>query len=154
MDLRRAFTMIELMIVVAIVAVLAAILIPNFLHARAESQTSACEGNLKNVATALEEYSVDHNGQYPGSSGSAIDVALFGGSGNPYMAATPADPAGGGYHIHYPGDGVCPSTAAFKILDGDNHNTGTLSALPNFNGVTTGIRWCEGSGLSAALIGQ
>jgi len=78
--LQKGFTLIELMIVIAIIAILAAILIPNFLHARAESQTAACEGNEKQVATALEEWAVDHNGTYPATG--AVAGARFGGKGN------------------------------------------------------------------------
>src|SRR2546428_2338705 len=60
----RGFTLIELLIVVAIIAILAAILIPNFLRARAQAQVAATKGNLKNVATALESYFVD-SASYP-----------------------------------------------------------------------------------------
>jgi prepilin-type N-terminal cleavage/methylation domain-containing protein len=146
----RGFTLIELMIVVSIIGILSAILIPNFLHARAESQTAACEGNLKNIATALEEYATDNSGQYPG--GGPVDPTLFGGINNPYMSSTPVDPAGGAYTLIVPGNGVCTASDAYKISDGNQHDTTTLQNLPNFNGSTTGIRYCQTSGIHAALI--
>ncbi|MGI5844298.1 MAG: competence type IV pilus major pilin ComGC [Candidatus Xenobium sp.] len=59
------FTLIELMIVIAIIAILAAILVPNFIRARAQGQFTACKSNLKNIATALEMYSTDSQGRYP-----------------------------------------------------------------------------------------
>src|SRR2546422_6946088 len=60
----RGFTLIELLIVVAIIAILAAILIPNFLRARAQSQGAATQSNLKHTPTPLESYFVD-NAAYP-----------------------------------------------------------------------------------------
>lgn len=43
----------------------AALLVPNFVKARAQGQLTACKSNLKNEATALEMWSTDHNGRYP-----------------------------------------------------------------------------------------
>lgn len=144
----QGFTLIELLIVVAIIAVLAAILIPNFLHARAESTSSACEGNLRNIATALEAYAIDNGGQYPAAS-APVTPALFGGSPNSYLNATLVDPAGGDYFYITPANGVCASSDAYKLRDGDNHDTTTLTQLPDYITGVTGIRYCSGSGLHA-----
>lgn len=62
---KKGFTLIELMIVIAIIAILAAILVPNFLRARAQGQFTQCQSNCKNIGTALEMYSTDNAGHYP-----------------------------------------------------------------------------------------
>ena len=62
---RKGFTLIELMIVIAIIAILAAILVPNFIRARAQGQVTGCKSNLKNIGTALEMYSTDAGGRFP-----------------------------------------------------------------------------------------
>jgi prepilin-type N-terminal cleavage/methylation domain-containing protein len=60
----KAFTLIELLIVVAIIAILAAIAVPNFLEAQTRSKVSRVKADLRTYATALEAYKVDTN-KYP-----------------------------------------------------------------------------------------
>ncbi|MGI8908837.1 MAG: type II secretion system protein [Candidatus Sumerlaeaceae bacterium] len=61
---RRAFTLIELLMVVAIIVILAAIAIPNFLEAQTRAKVSRAHNDLRAIGTAIESYRVDHN-QYP-----------------------------------------------------------------------------------------
>lgn len=60
----KAFTLIELLIVVAIIAILAAIAVPNFLEAQTRSKVSRVKSDMRTVATALEVYFIDNN-KYP-----------------------------------------------------------------------------------------
>jgi type II secretion system protein G len=59
-----AFTLIELLIVVAIIAILAAIAVPNFLEAQTRSKVSRTKADMRTVTTAVESYRVDRN-RYP-----------------------------------------------------------------------------------------
>ena len=61
---RKGFTLIELMIVIAIIIILAAIAIPNYLKMTERARKASIESDLKSVATALETYSTDWGG-YP-----------------------------------------------------------------------------------------
>ena len=56
----EGFTLIELMIVIAIIGILAAIAIPQFSAYRTRSYNSAAEADLRNAATAQEAYYVDN----------------------------------------------------------------------------------------------
>ena len=59
-----AFTLIELLIVVAIIAILAAIAVPNFLEAQTRAKVSRAKADMRTEATALETYNIDW-GTYP-----------------------------------------------------------------------------------------
>lgn len=52
---KKGFTLVEIMIVVAIIAILAAVAIPNFAKYRKTSQMNACISNLKQMQTAIEQ---------------------------------------------------------------------------------------------------
>ena len=56
--------MIELMVTVAIIAILAAIGVPNFLEAQTRSKVSRTAADMRSIRTALEAYRVDNN-YYP-----------------------------------------------------------------------------------------
>ena len=64
----HAFTLIELLIVIGIIAALVAILLPVVGQARASSQSVACLGNLRQISLAFNLYAHDHRGALPPSS--------------------------------------------------------------------------------------
>jgi prepilin-type N-terminal cleavage/methylation domain-containing protein len=64
MTRRHAFTLIELLIVVAIIAILAAIAVPNFLEAQVRSKVTRVKADMRSISVALEAYAVDYNA-YP-----------------------------------------------------------------------------------------
>ena len=72
MKKRKGFTLIELMIVIAIIIILAAIAIPNYLRMTERARRSRVVGDFTSVATALEAYSVDW-GHYPLTAGAAAE---------------------------------------------------------------------------------
>ena len=68
---QKGFTLIELMIVIAIIGILAAIAIPNFISYRKRSYDTAAQSDLKNLMTAQEAYYVDNSTYKPiGTEGS------------------------------------------------------------------------------------
>lgn len=62
--MKHAFTLIELLIVVAIIAILAAIAVPNFLEAQVRAKVSRVKSDMRALATAVETYHIDCN-KYP-----------------------------------------------------------------------------------------
>jgi len=62
---RRGFTMVEILGVIAVIAILAAILFPVFARAREKARAHNCLINLLNIGMALRLYAAEHDGWYP-----------------------------------------------------------------------------------------
>lgn len=63
--MNQGFTLVEIMIVVAIIALLAAIAIPNLLRAKMTSNDALAKATLRAMSTAAESYGTGNNGNYP-----------------------------------------------------------------------------------------
>lgn len=161
-EAERGFTLIELMIVVAIIAILAGILIPNFVNARAQAQTAACESNLRSIATALELYYAD-NQVYPTASAASVSPALLTSSGVAYLNNTPKDPAAqtsGAAYALTTTQATGGSPATYTITCPGVHVGSTLTKIPLSGGTSgsvcgtnctaTKIQYIAGQGLQAA----
>src|SRR5687768_2418150 len=101
---QSGFTLIEMLIVVVVIGILAAVAIPKFSNAKARSRAAAIRSDLRNLATAQEEYLSEH-GEY------ALDVALLPYTGSEGVVATIQERVVGGWSAtttHRQGDpGTC-----------------------------------------------
>jgi len=62
---RRAFTLVELLVVIGIIAVLVGVLLPAMSGARDVARTTSCLGNLRQLALAAQHYVITNRGQFP-----------------------------------------------------------------------------------------
>jgi len=113
MQQRGGFTLIELLIVAAIISILAAIAVPNFLEAQTRAKVSRAKADMRSIVTAIEAYRTDHNMYPPGTD-------------NPLKMPEPI--------VNFLGP-LAPGFYAFQTRDG------ALTVGRDFAGVTTPIAY-------------
>ncbi len=114
---RKGFTLVEIMIVVAIIGILIAIAVPGFVQARTQSRMRACQENLSKIDGAKEQWALETNA----APGATVDMTALVGN-NSYIKRTPECPGGGTYTVQTIGTDPTCSLAA------DGHTLTSLGA--------------------------
>jgi len=110
---KAGFTLVEIMIVVAIIGLLAAIAIPNFVRARATAQTNACINNLRIIDAAENQYALENGKKTGDTAPTSAQLLTYIGRAT---SAIPVCPLGTAYVVNIVG--TSPTCASY---DATNH---------------------------------
>jgi type IV pilus assembly protein PilA len=121
---QRGFTLIELMLVVAIISILAVIAIPLYANVQARARLAKAQADARALASAVSIYSA-HVGSLPAALTDLTTVITNaqGQVGGPFLASIPAGPSGWGTYVYTP----VQSAGTFTI---SNSGDGTSVSLP------------------------
>ncbi|MFA5251568.1 MAG: type II secretion system protein [Phycisphaerae bacterium] len=118
--MKKAFTLVEILIVVAILGILAAIIIPTFQDHVAKAKESAAKDNLRVLRNAVELYASQHKGVAPGHpnddssrqpESKTFSIQMVG--AGKYLSKLPSNPFNGKYAIYFVGNSTNFPTAPF-----------------------------------------
>jgi len=127
---KKAFTLVEMLLVVTIIGILAALVIPKIVGRSEQARQTAARADLSSIKTALDAFEVD-NGFYP----KAIQDLVTAPSNaknwhGPYLDKLPQDPWGNNYVYYFPGK---HNTGAYDLLSvGPDGKEGTDDDVGNW----------------------
>lgn len=115
--MKKGFTLVEIMIVVAIIGIIIAIAVPAFIRARENARGRACQENLSKIEGGKEQYAIETK-KSNGFDVPLSDLVKAGGTG--YLKTTPTCPAGGTYTVATVGTNpTCSYSAATWAVQHD-----------------------------------
>jgi general secretion pathway protein G len=136
--MKAGFTLVEILIVVVILGILAAIVIPQFTEASTEAKTSSLMSDLQTVRSQVELYKVQHNDALPGGGTASFTEALTGktdidgdvaaaGEYGPYLQTIPTNPFNDDDDVRIDGAEAGANTDGWRF-DATDPNSGAFQA--------------------------
>jgi general secretion pathway protein G len=114
---RRGFTLTEVLLVLAILGVIAAMVVPNLIGSQQKANVMTTKASIKGLEDAMKQYAVSNDGEYPEGSQAEVFAAMLnpgqdpeGRNIAPYLEKTPKDAWGEILHYEYPSSKVANGT--------------------------------------------
>lgn len=135
---RRGFTLVEVLLVLAILGVIAAMVVPQLLGRQKQANIDATKLTISGVEKAMEIYAVDHAGEFP-TTGEGLEVLLHAANNDekwhgPYLkdSKTPADAWGRPLQYEYPGTHNAQGTKPDISSSGPDRAPNTADDITNW----------------------